>query len=219
LDLLLTKYMKAFISYEGLQRIERFLFPAPALREALLNAVVHKDYASANPIQISVYETKIIFWNAGKLPEELPIAKLKSKHPSIPFNPLIAAAFFRSGYIETWGRGIEKIMDECSMANTPIPEFNNDFAGLMVTFDAGNVEQINVTPEEGSVKGSVKSSVKSSVKIIEHMKANNSISIPELAELIGISTRAVEKQIRKLQTDGKIKRIGADKGGYWEVIE
>jgi len=223
LDLLLTKYLKAYISYDGLQRIERYLFPAPALREALLNAVVHKDYASANPIQISVYETKIIFWNAGRLPEELPIAKLKSKHPSIPFNPLIAAAFFRAGYIETWGRGIEKIMDECSMANTPIPEFNNDFAGLMVTFDAGNIEQINVTPEKGSVKsserGSVRGSVKSSEKIIELVKTDKFITISNLAKIIGVSTRAIEKQIKKLQAEKRLKRIGSDFGGHWEVIE
>jgi len=207
LDLLLTKYMKAYISYEGLQRIERFIFPAPALREALLNAVVHKDYASANPIQISVYENKIIFWNAGKLPEELPIAKLKSKHPSIPFNPIIAAAFFRSGYIETWGRGIEKIMDECNMANAPIPEFNNDFAGLMVTFDAGNIENLKKAPEETMEKGSE--------KIIELIEANNLITISELAEFLGVTTRTVERKIKKLQTENKIRRVGSDKTGHW----
>ncbi|MFA5815763.1 MAG: ATP-binding protein [Bacteroidales bacterium] len=207
LDLLLTKYMKAYISYEGLQRIERYLFPAPALREALLNAVVHKDYASANPIQISVYETKIIFWNAGKLPEELPIAKLKSKHPSIPFNPLIAAAFFRAGYIETWGRGIEKIMEECTLANAPIPEFNSDYTGLMVIFDAGNIENLKKTPEETREKGSE--------KIIELIEANNFITISELAEFLGVTTRTIERKIKKLQTENKIRRVGSDKTGHW----
>ena len=113
LDLLLTKYMKAYISYEGLQRIETYLFPASALREALLNAVIHKDYSSGNPIQISVYENKIMFWNSGQLPVNFTIDTLFKKHPSIPYNPLIASAFFRAGYIEAWGRGIEKITNEC----------------------------------------------------------------------------------------------------------
>lgn len=71
--------------------------------------VVHKDYASGTPVQISVYENKIVIWNPGRLPEELTLDLLQKKHPSISYNPLIAAAFFRAGYIEAWGRGIEKI--------------------------------------------------------------------------------------------------------------
>jgi ATP-dependent DNA helicase RecG len=76
LDLLTTKYMKAYTSYQRVQRIEKFLIPPEALRETLTNTIVHKDYSSANPIQISVYEDKIIIWNAGHLPDMLPIEKL-----------------------------------------------------------------------------------------------------------------------------------------------
>jgi len=57
----LTKYLRAYISYEGISRIEKYPFPKEALREALLNAIVHKDHSSGVPIQISVYEDKIIF--------------------------------------------------------------------------------------------------------------------------------------------------------------
>jgi len=88
IDLLLTKYMKAYISYDGLQRVESYLFPAPALREALLNAVVHKDYSSGNPVQISVYEDKIIFWNAGRLPDELSLELLQNGRCSCPGDQL-----------------------------------------------------------------------------------------------------------------------------------
>jgi ATP-dependent DNA helicase RecG len=217
LDLLLTKYMKAYISYEGLQRIERYLFPAPALREALLNAVVHKDYASANPIQISVYETKIIFWNAGKLPEELTVELLKEKHPSIPFNPLIASAFFRAGYIETWGRGIEKILDECMLANSPIPEFNSKFTGLMVIFDAGDIDLSKYTSEK-SVKESVKDSVKErSEEILKLIAQNQNITIPELAAIIGLTQRTVYRYVQELQKENQLIRIGSKKSGYWSV--
>ena len=69
LELLHTKYLKAYIRYEGLQRVETFLYPDGALREALLNAIVHKDYSSGIPIQISVYENKIVLWNPGHLPQ------------------------------------------------------------------------------------------------------------------------------------------------------
>ncbi len=134
LDLLHTKYLKAFISYQGLQRRETFLFPEAALREALLNAVVHKDYGSGIPIQISVYDDRIVFWNPGDLPDHWTLAKLLGKHPSCPFNPLLANAFFRAGYIEAWGRGIEKIQRECREHGIEPPVYDFGMAGLMLTF-------------------------------------------------------------------------------------
>ena len=103
LELLHTKYLKAYITYHGIQRRETFLFPYEATREALLNAIIHKDYGSDIPIQISVYEDRIVFWNPGVLPENWTLKRLLGKHPSQPFNPLIANAFFRAGYIEAVG--------------------------------------------------------------------------------------------------------------------
>jgi len=70
MDLLLTKYLRAVISYEGVQRVETYPVPEEALREAVLNAIAHKDYGSAVPIQISVYDDKIMLWNPGQLPPE-----------------------------------------------------------------------------------------------------------------------------------------------------
>ena len=82
-DLVYTKYMKALIDYEGVQRIEQFMFHKDAFREILLNAVVHKDYSSCNPIQISVYEDKIYIWNDGEMPPNLDSTdKLFMKHSS-----------------------------------------------------------------------------------------------------------------------------------------
>ncbi len=97
-DLLFTKYIKATISYEGLQRVETYDYPKEALREALLNAISHKDYSSGVPIQISVYKDKIMLWNDGQLPDNWTVENLLKKHPSKPYNPDIANAFFRSGY-------------------------------------------------------------------------------------------------------------------------
>jgi ATP-dependent DNA helicase RecG len=103
MDLLFTKYIKSSISYEGLNRVEKYEYPKEAIREALLNAVSHKDYSGGVHIQISVYKDKLIFWNEGQLPENWTIEKLLTKHPSKPYNPDIANALFRSGYIESWG--------------------------------------------------------------------------------------------------------------------
>lgn len=96
-DLVYTKYMKALINYDGIQRTEQFMFHKDAFREILLNAIVHKDYSSCNPIQISVYEDKMYIWNDGEMPANLSSTeKLFQKHSSKPYNPKLASVFFKS---------------------------------------------------------------------------------------------------------------------------
>jgi ATP-dependent DNA helicase RecG len=82
MELLLSKYLRAGISYQGIQRLKQFPVPDAALREAVLNAIIHKDYSSGAPIQISVYQDKLMLWNPGELPLKWTVAKLKGKHPS-----------------------------------------------------------------------------------------------------------------------------------------
>ncbi|MCE5222749.1 winged helix-turn-helix transcriptional regulator [bacterium] len=191
------------------QRIERFLFPPEAMREAVTNAIVHKDYSSGIPIQISVYEDKIIIWNAGRLPDILPIERLLEKHPSIPYNPLIATAFFRAGYIEAWGRGIEKIRQECKKAKTLEPHIAYDFGGLMVTFRAR-------VPDTNSGQ----TTQKTTQKILAILKDNPKISRVELTHLLGnITDKGVKYHLNKLKQENRIRRVGPDKGGYWEIVE
>lgn len=134
MDLLFTKYIKADISYEGINRVEKYEYPKDAVREALLNAIAHKDYSGGVPIQISVYNDKIIFWNEGQLPENWTIESLLTKHPSKPYNPDIANALFRSGYIESWGRGTLKMIKECEMSGNPLPSYYYDMSGFFVEF-------------------------------------------------------------------------------------
>lgn len=135
LDILFTKYIKAIISYENkIHRIETYEYPKDAIREALLNAVAHKDYSSNTTIQIRVYKDKIMIWNAGYLPENWTIETLLGNHSSNPFNPDIANAFFRSGYIESWGRGISKMTNLCIEAGLPKPQFEYEGSGMWVVF-------------------------------------------------------------------------------------
>jgi len=145
IDLLFTKYIKSAISYEGIHRIEKYEYPKDAVREALLNAIAHKDYSGGVPIQISVYTDKIIFWNEGQLPENWTVKNLMEKHASRPFNPDIANALFRSGYIEAWGRGTIKIINECKEANIPEPIFNYNSSDITIEFrkDIYNAEYLD----------------------------------------------------------------------------
>ena len=134
----MTKYLRAAISYDGLQRVETYPVPEEALREALLNAVAHKDYANSVPIQISVYPDKILFWNSGELHRGWTVETLMHKHASQPFNPDIANAFFRAGMIESWGRGIDRIMVLCEKNDIPAPKLSYDSSGLWIEFGLGS---------------------------------------------------------------------------------
>ena len=133
-EILFTKYIKALISYEGLNRVETYEYPRDAIREALLNAVAHKDYSGEVPIQISVYKDKLMIWNEGQLPENWTIETLLDKHASKPYNPDIANTLFRSGYIESWGRGISKMTEQCFNFGLPAPLFFFRSSGFWVEF-------------------------------------------------------------------------------------
>lgn len=132
LTVLKQKYLVFPISYEGLQRIESLEYPEPALREVLLNAIIHRNYLGAH-IQVRIYEDKLMVWNEGKLPEEFTVDTLKGIHPSRPPNRIIADIFFRAGQIEQWGRGTLKIIQECVSKGLPEPEFQVRDGGIWVT--------------------------------------------------------------------------------------
>ena len=134
MDLLLTKYLKAAISYDGLQRVERFPVPRAALREAVLNAIVHRDYRVPAPVQIRVHDDKLSLWNPAALPEGWTAQTLLAPHASQPFNPDIANTFFRAGEIEAWGRGIERIFSACRQAASPKPKLRFDGSGVWLEF-------------------------------------------------------------------------------------
>ena len=100
-SLLEQEYMKAKISYEGIQRVERYFVPEAALREALLNAVCHKQHESCIPVQVSVYEDRLYGANVGVLPETWTLHNLLGKHESRPYNPNLATVLYYAGCIES----------------------------------------------------------------------------------------------------------------------
>jgi len=114
IDLIFTKYFKALVDYEGIQRTETYMLTRAMIRELLLNAVNHKDYATGVPVQVSIYEDRIVIFNMGSWSKRVPTdERVYEKHESVPHNPKIADVSFRSGDVESWGRGFLKIKAEC----------------------------------------------------------------------------------------------------------
>jgi ATP-dependent DNA helicase RecG len=136
IDLLFTKYLKAEISYEDVTRIEKFPYPKDGIREAIYNSIIHKNYASQIPIQISVYEDKLYIANDCIFPAGWTVETLLKKHRSKPYNPNVANGFFRSGFVEIWGRGIEKICETCKEYGIERPEYTLYPEDIIVQFIA-----------------------------------------------------------------------------------
>ena len=129
MDLLYTKYTRGLVSYDGIYRVETFPVPRAAMREAVINAVIHRDYASPTTIQIRVRDDRIAIWNSAHLTPEWTAELLADEMSSRPHNPRIAYAFFRAGMIEAWGRGIRRIVDICQEAGNPTLTWRLDGGG------------------------------------------------------------------------------------------
>jgi len=208
MDLLFTKYFKALISYEGISRVETYEYPKEAIREALLNAVAHKDYSGGAPIQIKVYKDRIMIWNDGQLPDNWTVSNLLKKHASKPYNPDIANTLFRSGYIESWGRGIEKIMNYCKEAGIPEPNYSFEASDFLVEF------RKNIYHEEYLTELGLN---ERQVKAVLYTKENGKITNNEYQNLNEISARTAVRDLEFLVENGVLIMKGERKGAFYEL--
>ena len=192
--------------------------PREALREALLNACINKDYAEHSPIQIRVYENKLEIINGGVLPEGWTVETLLSSHRSMPYNPDIANAFFRAGEIEAWGRGIERIITACKNDGFSTPEFRYEASGIWTIFKFEYPERATIQSDQKTTRKRPENNRdKQEDAILELIKGNPYISRKEISGRVGLHESSVKRRLVSLQEKGAIKRVGPDKGGYWEV--
>lgn len=130
----IKKHLNVRFEIKGIERKDVWDYPLEALREAVINALIHKDYLNTAEIQIKVYDDRLWIWNPGKLPKQLTIESLKTEHSSFPKNPLIASVFYYAGFIERWGSGTKRLIDLCKTQGLPEPEFKEEFCGISVYF-------------------------------------------------------------------------------------
>lgn len=211
-ELVYLKYMRAKITYEGMQRIERYFVPEEALREALLNALCHKQYQSGVPIQISVYEDKLYIANCGCLPENWTLENLMRKHASSPYNPNIAHVFYLAGFIESWGRGVEKICAACRKDGVPQPVYTVNPGDIMIQFTAPEERVVHVSRK---VTDRVTENEK---RLLALLAEDPGYTLAQLVERTGVSRKTVAQRLKKLKDEGAIERVGSDRKGYWKIL-
>lgn len=229
---------KSYIITGNLQREERWDYPLDAIREIVVNAIVHRDYRDASDSVIKIFDDKIEFYNPGKLPEGLTVEKLLSgDYISTIRNKKTAEVFKEANIIEKYGSGIKRILDGFSEHGLPVPKFEEIGSGFRVTAfketaayrsdrlndrisqvsDRINDRIKNHTPKYNGVDA-VKTLQKEKM-IVQKIKENPSITAEELAKILDINERNTRRYLAKLKEKGKIERIGSRKNGLWHVIE
>ncbi len=205
IELLRTKYLISEIRFEGIYRKEELEYPEEALREAIINAVIHRDYIGAHT-QLKIYPDKLILWNEGPLPKDIKIDDLKKSHPSRPRNELLADIFFKAGLIETWGRGTIKITNECKKAKLPEPEFKEEFGGFSVYFYK------DIYSEEKLRKMGLNDR---QIKAVRYLKERGRITNKEYREMTGLSDEGARIDLNELVKKGVLLTKGRGRKAHY----
>lgn len=219
IDLIYFKYLKAKITYEHDRRMETYPFAREAVREAVYNAIIHNCYMFGAPIQIRIEDEAMIISNSCVLPDGWTTDTLMEPHDSRPYNPDMAGVFYRAGYIEHWGRGIQKICDACEELGADLPVFELRGNGLRVHFKALQSALIDQPKAPNRHGGGMNVGLEVGLadKIMELIAAAPEMTMDVIAEKLNVTKRTVEREIKKLRESGRIKRVGGKRFGYWEI--
>lgn len=215
IDLIYTKYLKAAITYEHDVRVETYPFPREGVREAIYNALGHNNFASSIPIQVRIEEDAMYISNSCILPKHWTVETLLKPHKSEPFNPSIANAFYRAGYIEAWGRGIQKICESCRELGAADPEYTvmgDDLTVKFTALESAKISNFIIPKHQDEVLDDVLDE-----RIVGELQRDAGLRQKELANLLHTSVPSVQRAMGRLKENGRIVRKGGKRFGHWEV--
>jgi len=191
----IMEHIKHGVFFDANRRYDKWEYPLRALEEVLTNALAHRDYFSNAEIQLSIYDDRIEVWNPGELPSPLTPRDLKRKHKSIPRNKLLADKLFLIKYIEQWGTGTNRVMEEMKENGLPEPEFHNLSGGFEVTLiGPGKSFEEKIEQE----KLHILDINRRQRKAIKYLKAKNIISRKDYMELNKVSNKTAFLELNDL---------------------
>jgi len=173
--------------------------PEFVIREAIVNAIAHRDYYSTAGVQVMVFTDRIEVWNPGELPPQLTLDSLRKPHPSIPRNPLVAESFYLTNYIEKAGSGTLEMIKQCRNAGLPEPNFEQKMGCFVTT-----VWRSILTNEYLKSLG-LNERQKKSIKYIEKY---GRITRAEYEKLNNVSERTANRELNNLINRKLIRREG-----------
>ncbi|PNV78149.1 MAG: hypothetical protein C0200_02565 [Thermoproteota archaeon] len=204
LDFIKRNISKGYIIKEA-ERMEIWEYPIKAVREAIVNALAHRDYSSTSAVQITLREDSLEVMNPGGLPPQLKPEDLKREHPSIPRNPRIARVFYLWGFLEEWGSGTTMMTEECRKAGLPDPEFSEEWGFMRVVLHSKRyVEKILNEGER---------------KALELVRVKGVATREEGQRFLGVSEKTARRYLSKLVSLGLVSVEGRGRNIKYRLTE
>jgi len=194
-----------------------------------MNNENQNNYTGAD-IQMHVYDDHLEIWNEGELPAGYTQETLFARHSSKPRNHKIANVFFKAGFIDTWGRGFQKVRNGFEPAGIPMPKVENFCGGVRITIKRTNFIKMgrvvrNATSSVGSNVSSFVSSL-SEVQLTERQKnilelisKNTFITGDKMSEVLSVVPRTIWRDLADLQKKGILIREGNTSAGHWVILD
>ena len=197
------EHIRLHAEIKGTERIEKWEYPIEAIREAITNAICHRDFELSSSVQIRIFDDRLEIWGCGPLPEPLTPEDLKKKHNSILRNPLVGKCFFLIKFIEEWGTGTNRMIEACLNAGLPEPIFEEVSGNFVVTFRkyyiSENTEKLGLNERQNIA--------------IEFIKQHGMITLRDLKKISHkVADRTLRKDLNDLVKIGVIKPVGEKKG-------
>ncbi len=202
----IQEHIKLSAEIKGIQRVEEWEYPIEALREAIINAVCHRDYEEQGNVQIRIFDDRIEIWSPGLLPKGITLELLEKSHPSKPRNRHIADLFFLMNYIEKWGTGTNRMISECMNHGLPKPTFEEVANCVVVIFMKGLITD--------EILESLNDRQRVAIKYIEkHGKITNE----EYQEINNIGRTTTKMELSDLTQKTIIRLIGKGRTAYYQL--
>jgi len=206
----------SFFEPDQFERVDKPVLPVLAVREAMVNAVCHRDYHDkTSSISLAIYDDRLEIWNNGTLPPSLKLSDLKKKHESRPRNKLIANVLYSRKFFERWGSGTIKMLDLCKEHNLPEPAFEEYSDGFSVTFKFDNYkDSVGETQLTESLRQEISPRQK---QILIILSQQGKIALRDIRRLLENppADRTIRDDLAELKKLGLIDSEGAGRGSRW----
>jgi len=208
-DFVLRNIKKSIWLASGkVQREEKYEYPPDAIREAIVNAIAHRDYESSSKVQVRIFNNRIEIWNPGLLPKEMTVEDLKREHRSIPRNPLLFKQLFWVKYVEDVGGGTLDMIEQCKEWGLPEPEFKQISGAFVVVFKlAPNIEDL----EKLGLN-------ERQIKAIQYIQEKGMITNREYQKLCATSWDTAYRDLSELVQKGILRREGKGRSTHYLMI-
>ncbi len=194
----------------GMRREEQLEIPAEALREALINALCHREYDNPRAsVSLAIYYDRIEIVNPGHFPAQLTPENIKLQHDSFPFNLKIAQVLYQTTYLESWGSGVRRMVKLCEAQHLAEPEYRLGNNTVTVIF------RRNRDSQNDSQNDSQKSLNERQRKIVGLMRGNRQITVAKIAKTLSLSAATIYREIKAINTLTELYWEGSPKTGQW----